>query len=73
MQPVGNTLGALTGFAGQIEFIEQTKRSPWVQQYSLDVERLPEWPRCTASDPGDHAAGRQPENRRAAWCQAVCR
>ncbi|MBM3772500.1 MAG: TonB-dependent receptor [Acidimicrobiia bacterium] len=36
---VGNTLGPLTGVGGQIEFIDQNKRSPWVQQYSVDVER----------------------------------
>ncbi len=39
LQPVGNTLGPLTGVGGQIEFIDQDKGSPWVQQYSVDVER----------------------------------
>ena len=39
LQPVGNTLGPLTGVGGQIEFVDQTKGSPWIQQYSVDVER----------------------------------
>jgi trimeric autotransporter adhesin len=39
LRPVGNTLGPLTGVGAQIEFIDQTKRSPWIQQYSVDVER----------------------------------
>jgi len=39
LQPVGNTLGPRTGVGGQIEFIDQTKGSPWVQQYSVDVQR----------------------------------
>jgi len=39
LQPVGNALGPLTGVGGQIEFVDQTKRAPWVQQYSVDVER----------------------------------
>ena len=39
LQPVGNTLGALTGVGGQIEFIDQSKGAPWVQQYSIDLEK----------------------------------
>jgi hypothetical protein len=39
LQPVGSTLGPLTGVGGQIEFIDQAKGSPWIQQYSIDVER----------------------------------
>ena len=39
LQTVGNTLGPLTGVGGQIEFIDQTKGSPWIQQYSVDVQR----------------------------------
>lgn len=39
LQPVGNSLGALTGVGGQIEFIDQTKGAPWIQQYSADLER----------------------------------
>lgn len=38
-QPVGNTRGPLTGVGGQIEFIDQTKGAPWVQQYSIDLAR----------------------------------
>lgn len=39
LQPVGNALGPLTGVGGQIEFIDQTKGAPWVQQYSVDLQR----------------------------------
>lgn len=39
LQPVGNALGALAGVGGQIEFVDQTKGAPWVQQYSLDFTR----------------------------------
>jgi len=39
LQPVGNTLGGMTGVGGQIEFIDQDKGSPWIQQYSADLER----------------------------------
>ena len=38
-QPVGNALGALAGVGGQIEFIDQDKKAPWVQQYSVDLNR----------------------------------
>ncbi|MGE0812089.1 MAG: TonB-dependent receptor [Vicinamibacterales bacterium] len=40
-QPRGNTLGALEGVGnpGGIEFIDQDKRSPYVQQYSFDINR----------------------------------
>ena len=38
-QPVGNALGALTGVGSQIEFIDQDKKAPYVQQYSVDVAR----------------------------------
>lgn len=38
-QPVGNTRGALAGVGGQIEFIDQTKKASWVQQYSVDLVR----------------------------------
>jgi trimeric autotransporter adhesin len=37
LQPVGNSLGPLTGVGGQIEFIDQDKGAPWVQQYSVDL------------------------------------
>jgi trimeric autotransporter adhesin len=39
LQPQGNKLGALAGVGGQIEFIDQTKRAPRVQQYSVDLSR----------------------------------
>ena len=39
VQPVGNSLGALTGVGTQIEFIDQDKKAPYVQQYSVDVAR----------------------------------
>jgi hypothetical protein len=39
LQPVGNSLGALTGVGSQIEFIDQGKRAPYVHQYSVDVSR----------------------------------
>ena len=37
--PVGSSLGPLTGVGGQIEFVDQEKGAPWVQQYSIDVMR----------------------------------
>ncbi len=39
LQPIGNALGALTGVGSQIEFIDQDKAAPWVQQYSIDINR----------------------------------
>jgi hypothetical protein len=39
LTPVGNQLGALAGVGSQMEFIDQDKRAPWVQQYSIDVNR----------------------------------
>src|SRR6185295_12402550 len=38
-QPSGNSLGLLTGVGGSIDFIDQTKGSPKVHQYSVDVQR----------------------------------
>ncbi|MFA5907395.1 MAG: TonB-dependent receptor [Vicinamibacterales bacterium] len=38
-QPVGNALGAMTGVGSQIEFIDQDKKAPYVQQYSVDLSR----------------------------------
>lgn len=38
-QPRGNALGALEGVGGQIEFIDQDKKAPYVQQYSFDINR----------------------------------
>jgi hypothetical protein len=37
--PVGSSLGLLTGVGGNIAFIDQTKGSPRVHQYSADVQR----------------------------------
>jgi trimeric autotransporter adhesin len=39
LQPIGNALGALAGVGGQIEFIDQDKKAPYVQQYSVDLNR----------------------------------
>jgi trimeric autotransporter adhesin len=39
LSPVGNQLGALAGVGSQMEFIDQDKRAPWVQQYSVDINR----------------------------------
>jgi hypothetical protein len=38
-QPQGSSLGLLTGVGGNIDFIDQTKGSPKVHQYSADVQR----------------------------------
>ena len=39
MQPIGSSLGLLTGAGGTIEFIDQDKGDPKVHQYSVDVQR----------------------------------
>ena len=39
VQPRGNSLGALEGVGTQIEFIDQDKNAPYVQQYSVDLNR----------------------------------
>jgi hypothetical protein len=39
LQPVGSSLGLLTGVGGRVDFIDQTKGSPRVHQYSADVQR----------------------------------
>jgi hypothetical protein len=38
-QPVGNTLGPLTGVGGEINFIDQDKKAPYVHMYSIDLNR----------------------------------
>lgn len=38
-QPTGNSLGALTGAGGSIDFNDQNARSPYMQQWSLDIQR----------------------------------
>ena len=37
--PIGSSLGLLTGAGGRIDFVDQTKGAPRVQQYSIDVQR----------------------------------
>ena len=39
LSPVGNQLGALAGVGGQMEFIDQDKKAPYIQQYSIDINR----------------------------------
>jgi hypothetical protein len=38
-QPVGNSLGLLTGAGGNIDFADQFAPSPYIQQWSIDVQR----------------------------------
>ncbi len=38
LQPVGSSLGLLTGVGGTIDFIDQDKGTPRVHQYSIDVQ-----------------------------------
>ncbi len=38
-QPQGSSLQLLTGVGGQVQFVDQTKGSPKVHQYSIDVQR----------------------------------
>lgn len=38
-QPRGNSLGVLEGYGSNIEFIDQDKKNPYVQQYSFDIMR----------------------------------
>ena len=38
-QPIGSSQGLLTGVGGDINFVDQTKGSPKVHQYSLDIQR----------------------------------
>ncbi|HQZ40874.1 MAG TPA: TonB-dependent receptor [Vicinamibacterales bacterium] len=39
VQPRGNALGALEGVGGNVDFIDQDKKAPYVQQYSIDINR----------------------------------
>jgi hypothetical protein len=39
LAPIGSTLGLLTNVGGQVDFVDQTKGSPNVQQYSADIQR----------------------------------
>jgi hypothetical protein len=38
-QPVGSSLGLLTGVGGSIDVIDQNKKAPYVQQISVDFQR----------------------------------
>ncbi len=42
-QPTGNTLGYLTGVGNQITLYDQSVKSPYVQQYSADIQRTLPW------------------------------
>lgn len=37
--PSGNTLGLLTGVGGNVVFIDQDRKAPYVQQWSADLQR----------------------------------
>ncbi len=50
LQPVGNTLGTLTGIGQSFSLVDPTAKSPYVQQYSIDVQR--ELPGGIASEIG---------------------
>ncbi|HEY7293306.1 MAG TPA: carboxypeptidase regulatory-like domain-containing protein [Vicinamibacterales bacterium] len=39
VQPVGNSLGYLTGIGTSVNFVDQNKGAPRVQQYSVDLQR----------------------------------
>ncbi len=39
LQPVGNSLGTSTGLGQSFSFVDPNARSPYVQQFSLDVQR----------------------------------
>jgi hypothetical protein len=38
-QPVGSSMGLLTGVGGEINYVSQNRTSPRVQQYSADIQR----------------------------------
>ncbi|HTB15180.1 MAG TPA: TonB-dependent receptor [Bryobacteraceae bacterium] len=50
LQPVGNTLGALTGIGQSFSFVDPTAKSPYVEQFSFDIQR--ELPFGIASEVG---------------------
>jgi hypothetical protein len=39
LQPAGSSLGLLTGVGGDVDYVSQDRKSPRVQQYSIDVQR----------------------------------
>lgn len=38
VQPTGNSLGLLTQIGQTVDFVDQDRRAPYVQQYSIDVQ-----------------------------------
>ena len=50
LQPVGNSLGTLTGIGQSFSLVDPTARSPYVEQYSIDIQR--ELPGGVASEIG---------------------
>ena len=50
LQPVGNSLGSLTGIGQSFSLVDPTAKSPYVEQYSFDVQR--ELPGGIASEVG---------------------
>ncbi len=50
LQPVGSSLGNLTGIGQSFSLVDPTAKSPYVQQYSIDVQR--ELPGGIASEIG---------------------
>jgi len=43
LQPIGNSLGASTGIGQNFSLVDPTAKSPYVQQYSLDIQRELPW------------------------------
>lgn len=43
LQPTGNSLGYLTGVGNQVTLYDQSVKSPYVQQYSADIQRQLPW------------------------------
>src|SRR5437762_8349750 len=39
VQPTGSRLGALTGVGTTISFVDQNRKAPRVEQYSVDIQR----------------------------------
>ena len=50
LQPAGNTLGSLTGIGQSFSLVDPTAKSPYVQQFSFDIQR--ELPGGIASEIG---------------------
>jgi trimeric autotransporter adhesin len=43
LQPVGNTLGALTGIGQSFSLVDPNAKSPYTEQFSLDIQRELHW------------------------------